>query len=542
MASVLMVDDEEDLLWSVSKHFARERPTVDFKICSSPNEALELLHREKIDVLITDFQMPEVNGIELMVEAQKIRPDLSVIFITAFGSPQMRTEIDRRGAFSFIEKPFAPMTLVEEVDLALQSNRGGFTGSLKLGFVDLVQLYSSTRTKGCLTVRLGRQTGRVWLKDGQVVHAERDQVTGPQAVYDLIAWKGGIFDMHEGAEAPMQTIRDNTAMLLLEGLRLRDEYLHAAASAPASSTASPQGDPRRIPPVLQPPPVVHSPGAALSLDEAGQPQKQPGGALTEAGTQLLFQPVATPGVPLDTPEILRLQDEANMIHAVIKERVERTLKLAEAGIQVPLSSFQQEADLLLGVAKPNPENAAPAFSPDRHTAPADDPVVQFLLELEERYANNAEELAKVHAITVHTDCVEVGGIRLRRSHEKAAPDHKEGIYEFNGNILFTWPSAMKRFGSRIPSDDEWGIIFEAIPGLSDNSRLVNGQAILEIPFVGHRDPYGDFLNPEDESNLWSSTPDGNVKARCWYLLRNFRVVTRYSNSKMYAFSVRTKAE
>jgi len=518
-----MVDDEEDLLWSVSKHFARERPAVDFKICSQPTEALDLLRQEKVDVLITDFQMPLLNGIELMVEAQKIRPDLSVIFITAFGSTQMRSEIDRRGAFSFIEKPFAPRALIDEVDLALQSNRGGFTGSLKLGFVDLVQLYSSTRTTGCLTVRLGRQAGRVWLKDGQMVHAEHETTTGAQAVYDLIAWKGGNFDMQDGAQAPTQSIRESTAMILLEGLRLRDEYLHGVTR----EAPRPVAPPDRIPPVLQPP--AAPPTAATVADEE----------LTRAGALLLSPPA--PGSPLDTPEILRLHEKANMIHAVIRERVDRAAKLLEAGIQVPVTSFQQEADLLLGVAKPAAESAVPAASPARHTAPAEDPVIGFLAELEARYASNAEELAKVHAISVHPDCVDVGGIRLRRRNETAEPSHKDGIYEFNGNTLFTWHAAMKQFGPQIPSDDEWGTIFEAVPGLSDNTRLANGQAILEIPFVGHRNPYGDFLNPEDESNLWSSTPDGNVKARCWYLLRNFRVVTRYSNSKMYSFSVRTKA-
>jgi CheY-like chemotaxis protein len=536
MASVLMVDDEEDLIWSVSQHFARERPTVDFKICSNPMEALSLLHREKIDVLITDFQMPVVNGIDLMIQAQKIQPDLSIIFITAFGSPQMRKEIDQRGAFGFVEKPFAPKALIEEVDLAIQSNQGGFTGSLSLGFVDLVQLYSATRNTGCLTVRLGRQTGRVWLKDGQVVHAVRDQVTGAQAVYDLIAWKGGNFDMQEGAVAPMHSIRESTAMVLLEGLRLRDEALRS----PAEESSSPETS-GRIPPVIQPPPRAFPPEL---LHEDTHPSVEPSGGreLTPAGAQLLFQPKPSPPASLDTPEIVGLHEEALLIHGVLTERIARAAKLVEAGIQVPLSTFQQEADLLLGTVRLQPERPASTPSPARHTAPADDPVVQFLQELEERYASTPEELAKVHAITVHPDSVEVGGIRLRRHNEAAAADHREGIYEFNGNTLFTWHAAMKLFGSRIPSDDEWGTIFEAIPGLSDNSRLANGQAILQIPFVGHRNPYGDFLNPDDESNLWSSTPDGNVKARCWYLLRNFRVVTRYSNSKMYSFSVRIKAE
>ncbi|WP_306672477.1 response regulator [Geothrix fuzhouensis] len=537
MASVVMVDDEEDLLWSVSQHFSRERPAVDFKICSSPMEALAILHREKVDVLITDFQMPVVNGIELMIQAQKIQPDLSIIFITAFGSPQMRKEIDQRGAFGFIEKPFAPKSLIEEVDLAIQSNRGGFTGSLSLGLVDLVQLYSATRITGCLTVKLGRQTGRIWLKGGQVVHAVRENATGTQAVYDLIAWKGGNFDMQEGAEAPVYTIRESTAMLLLEGLRLRDEFLHA--STMGGPTEVSEDTPQRIPPVLQPPPGAGAGPAPWAANPTPEPS---GSELTRAGAQLLLPSNTSTPAALDTPEIIRLHQEALLIHGVLTERIERAANLVEAGIQVPLSTFQQEADLLLGAARPPLEDAAPAPSSDRHTAPASDPVIQFLLELEERYASNAEELAKVHAITVHLDSIELGGIRLRRTNERAAPDHKAGIYEAGGHSLFTWPSAMNLFGARIPSDDEWGTIFEAIPGLSDNSRLGNAQTILEIPFVGHRNPYGDFLNPEDESNLWSSTPDGNVKARCWYLLRNFRVVTRYSNSKMYSFSVRTKAE
>lgn len=72
----------------------------------SGSEALDLLGREPFDVMVTDLNMPGMNGVELCRHVSESRPDLPVIVVTAFGSIDSAVEAMKAGAYDFITKPF----------------------------------------------------------------------------------------------------------------------------------------------------------------------------------------------------------------------------------------------------------------------------------------------------------------------------------------------------------------------------------------------------------------------------------------------------
>ncbi len=74
--------------------------------------------------LITDLQMPGMNGIELQAALTQSKWAIPVIFITAFGEPQIRARAMKAGAFGFLDKPFDDNTLIQTVRLALHLTRG----------------------------------------------------------------------------------------------------------------------------------------------------------------------------------------------------------------------------------------------------------------------------------------------------------------------------------------------------------------------------------------------------------------------------------
>jgi len=78
----------------------------EVKWFTSPEEAFELAKHEDYDVLLTDLNMPGMNGIELCERVVVNRPDIPVIVITAFGSMETAIEAIRVGAFDFVMKPF----------------------------------------------------------------------------------------------------------------------------------------------------------------------------------------------------------------------------------------------------------------------------------------------------------------------------------------------------------------------------------------------------------------------------------------------------
>jgi DNA-binding NtrC family response regulator len=110
---VLVVDDHaraRDAVADVLSHAQYHVAT-----CASASAALARLAGEKFDVIITDLQMPGMNGLEFIREIERRRFDVQVLMITAHGSISTAVEAMRHGAFDYIEKPFDAVALERSV-------------------------------------------------------------------------------------------------------------------------------------------------------------------------------------------------------------------------------------------------------------------------------------------------------------------------------------------------------------------------------------------------------------------------------------------
>ena len=104
MDTILVVDDEKNYLLVMETLLTGagyEVLTID-----SGEEALELVRRNDLDLIITDMKMPRMSGIELMEQLKKVYPDLPVIMMTAYGTVEKAVEAMKKGAFDYILKPF----------------------------------------------------------------------------------------------------------------------------------------------------------------------------------------------------------------------------------------------------------------------------------------------------------------------------------------------------------------------------------------------------------------------------------------------------
>ncbi|MGC3965792.1 MAG: sigma-54 dependent transcriptional regulator, partial [Pirellulales bacterium] len=91
--------------------------------CASAVEALKLLEREPADVVVTDLKMPGLNGLEFLAELKRRKHAAQVILVTAYATVETAVEAMRRGAFDFLEKPFALEALEELVGRAVRAGR-----------------------------------------------------------------------------------------------------------------------------------------------------------------------------------------------------------------------------------------------------------------------------------------------------------------------------------------------------------------------------------------------------------------------------------
>jgi two-component system response regulator FixJ len=90
------------------------------KTFTSPQECIDCLRTCACDVLVTDLKMPEMDGMDVLIEALKICPDLPVVVITGYGNISMAVVAMKNGAKNFIEKPFDRMTLLDSINSAMK--------------------------------------------------------------------------------------------------------------------------------------------------------------------------------------------------------------------------------------------------------------------------------------------------------------------------------------------------------------------------------------------------------------------------------------
>jgi len=221
---VLIVDDEETLTWSMSKSLSKEKDKFEVLIANSAEDALKVLEQEPIKLVITDIRMPGISGLDLLSKIKKEYPGIKVIIMTAYGSPDIQKEANMRGSFSYIEKPFEIKDIRSMILESLKEVRKGFEGQLSdLLLTDVIQMKCLGKAHSSLTIKSAGKEGKIYFKDGNIVHAEAGNVSSEEAFYQILVWPEGTFMSKKGDSPAKRTIQKDWQFLIMEGLRIADE-------------------------------------------------------------------------------------------------------------------------------------------------------------------------------------------------------------------------------------------------------------------------------------------------------------------------------
>ena len=112
--SILIVDDE-DAQRSVLKGYLEKKGYRIFS-ASSGNEGIKTVQNNIIDIILSDFKMPDRTGLEVLEEVKKINPEISFVILTAYGTIENAVKAMRLGAFDYISKPVD----LDELDLMIE--------------------------------------------------------------------------------------------------------------------------------------------------------------------------------------------------------------------------------------------------------------------------------------------------------------------------------------------------------------------------------------------------------------------------------------
>ena len=105
-ALVLVVDDEQDIRDACERILSR----VGYQVqkASRGDEALDILNKESVDIMLLDLKMPGMDGLEVLERVRKQNTDIQVIVITGYATVETAIEAMKQGAYDFIPKPFEP--------------------------------------------------------------------------------------------------------------------------------------------------------------------------------------------------------------------------------------------------------------------------------------------------------------------------------------------------------------------------------------------------------------------------------------------------
>jgi len=118
---VLVVDDDRNLLDLLKMRLE----SANYEVVTALNEedAIKAVKSQVVDLSIVDLQLAHQDGISLMEEFHLILPDIPVIILTAYGSIESAVEAMKKGAYSYLTKPFEPQDLLLQIERALENRR-----------------------------------------------------------------------------------------------------------------------------------------------------------------------------------------------------------------------------------------------------------------------------------------------------------------------------------------------------------------------------------------------------------------------------------
>ena len=292
MKNILIVDDEETLLLVIVSRFKNYRDRFTVFTALNGKEAVKILEAENIDLVVTDLNMPEMDGFELLVYMNNNFPSIPVIVNSAYCTSEMQAKLNAIGTMRLLDKAVDFDLLLEAVMQELEDlPTGSISGISTSGFLQMIEMEQKT----CLleVQSPGQPPGQLYVVQGDIYDAACGDSAGEDAAYRIIGWdKVQLFMKELPTNKIQKRIDKSTMAVVMESLRIKDETEMDLKPQPAE-------------------PVETAPKSAEKAETAATPIVVPPAPETDDGVE------STPSVDeedtfsCDLKDILSLFNESN---------------------------------------------------------------------------------------------------------------------------------------------------------------------------------------------------------------------------------------
>lgn len=243
--NVLIVDDDRIWLRVLVKKMAKYRRDFEATPAGDGREALEVLKSKPISLVVTDMQMPQMDGLTLLAHMSEMYPEIPVIVVTAYSTPKLKRAVLERGGAGYIEKPFVVENLARKViGMLKKESEGGILQTVPLDmFIQLIEMEQKTCTIRVFN-KATSQGGVLFFRDGDLLDARFQDENGLPAAYTIFSWEEVSLAIQDTCPIEEKRIDKDLQAILMDAARVRDEeeYPELLTETEEEDGASPEPD------------------------------------------------------------------------------------------------------------------------------------------------------------------------------------------------------------------------------------------------------------------------------------------------------------
>jgi len=218
---VLIADNDSvtcGMLKRVLKDFSGE---LEIVTAENGKEASGIISKDDISLVITELDMPVMDGFELLSHIRFNHSHIPVFVMTAFGTPEIKARIDAIGYAGYFEKPlnieFLTKRTFEEIDSEIEGKING------ISIPSYLQIVEKERKTCTLLLTSGEKKGKLFFLNGELVSAETGILKNEDAAYEIVGWNGTDVSIKNGCQNKKGTIKQSLKNILMEGLKNREK-------------------------------------------------------------------------------------------------------------------------------------------------------------------------------------------------------------------------------------------------------------------------------------------------------------------------------
>jgi CheY-like chemotaxis protein len=225
---VLLVDDNEDFTDILKVRLLDKRdPSWIVHTANNYAVALTCLKSNPMDLVVLDISMPVMDGLQLLTMLKRNYPALPVVLLSGIITPENRDFALQHGAALVLTKLDIASgfdSIYPALEATAEMPLDGFKGMVRqVGLSEVLQLECLGRKSSVLEIKSAEGSGRIYISEGSIIHAEAGDIYGEKALTRLFALKGGEFHLKAYTQPSRRTIEGQWEGLLLEAAQSCDE-------------------------------------------------------------------------------------------------------------------------------------------------------------------------------------------------------------------------------------------------------------------------------------------------------------------------------